>query len=108
MTKFQLTGDNNSESLVVVYDDGEDPVTVPDTHPKFEEIVTLWRSKEADDETVRDLVNVMYGLGQKLSKVTDRVTVTPYAVLFPFHPLMVYISGSVTERIWSSHLQVTL
>lgn len=81
MTNYKLSGDSKGESLVVIYDES-DPVTVPGTHPRFDEILTLLRSGSADDESVETLVDTMGMLGKRLAVITDRVSVTPYAVYF--------------------------
>lgn len=86
MTNYKLSGDNKGESLVVIYD-GEDPVTVPGTHPKFDEILTLLRGGEAYDDEVEALVNENHAMARKLSNVTERVSVTPYAAFFDGDPL---------------------
>lgn len=90
MTNYKLSGDNKGESLVVIYD-GEDPVTVPGTHPKFDEILTLLRGGEAHDDEVEALVNENHAMARKLAFVTERVSVTPYAAFFdgdPLNPVM--------------------
>lgn len=90
MTNYKLSGDNKGESLVVIYD-GEDPVTVPGTHPKFDEILTLLRGGKAHDDEVEALVNENHAMARKLAFVTERVSVTPYAAFFdgdPLNPVM--------------------
>lgn len=86
MTNYKLVGNNKGESLVVVYEH-DDPVTVPDTHPRFTEILDLLRSGNATDESVEILVNTLLVAGKKLSQITDRVSVAPYGVFFDDQPL---------------------
>lgn len=81
MTNYKLSSDTKGESLILIYDDG-DPVTVPGTHPRFQEILELLRSGEAEDEKVKELVNIMHAAGKKLSAITDRISVAPYGVFF--------------------------
>ena len=86
MTNYKLSGDNKGETLVVIYDE-EDPVTVPGTHPKFDEILALLRSGEATDPEVEELVNEASFNARKIAAVTERVSVTPYAAFFDGDPL---------------------
>ena len=81
MTNYKLSSDAKGESLILIYEDG-DPVTVPGTHPRFSEILELLRSGDAEDEPVRELVNIMHAAGKKLSAITDRISVAPYGVFF--------------------------
>jgi hypothetical protein len=81
MTNYKLSSDSKGESLILIYEDG-DPVTVPGTHPRFSEILELLRSGDAEDEKVKELVNIMHAAGKKLSAITDRVSIAPYGVFF--------------------------
>lgn len=81
MTNYKLSSDTKGESLILIYEDG-DPVTVPGTHPRFAEILELLRSGEAEDEQIKELVNIMHAAGKKLSAITDRISVAPYGVFF--------------------------
>lgn len=86
MTAFQLTGDNKGQTLVVLYEDGG-TATVPESHPKFKEILDLVRTKSGEDEDIKLLVNTLHEIGQRLSTVTERISVAPYGVFFDGDPL---------------------
>lgn len=86
MTIYKLCGDTKGESLIVAYEN-EDPVTVPDTHPRFNEILELLRSGKATDDEIQLMVNTLLVAGKKLSSITERVSVAPYGVFFDGEPL---------------------
>lgn len=96
MTQYKLSSDAKGQSLIVVYDE-EDPVTVPGTHPKFDEILGLLRTGNAGDEEVRDLVNLMYAVGRKLSSITERISMTAYGVFFDGDPLRSELAEIISD-----------
>lgn len=100
MTTFSMSGDNRGRTLAIFYQDGTgDSVTIPDSHEKFQEILDLWTSGEADDESIRGLVNSMHAVGQKLSRLSERVTVTSYGVFFDGDPLRGELSDLILTLV---------
>lgn len=98
MTNYKLSGGEKGESLVVVYADGE-PASIPGTHPNFDKILDLLRSGKSDDEAIQTLVNTLHVAGQKLSQLTDRVSVAPYGVFFDGDPLRTELADVLTELL---------
>lgn len=97
MTFFSLvSSDNGEKSLSVMYADGE-LAPVSQTHPNFDAIHDLLLSGEADDESVKHLVNTLYAVGQKLAKVSERVTVAPYGVFFDGDPLRGELADTIVK-----------
>lgn len=97
MTNYSLSTDSNGPNLVIIYDNGSNPVPVPPTHPRFDKILSILRSGEATDEQIEELVDMMGMLGKRLTKVTDRVSVTPYAVFVDGDPLDAGISEVISR-----------
>lgn len=85
------------KSLSIFYEDGGTAV-VPSTHSNFDELIELLMSGQADDESVRNLANTLYSVGQKLSRLSERVTVTDSNVLFDGDPLR----GELADVIFDS------
>jgi hypothetical protein len=98
MTNYKLSGDDKGESLVVVYEDA-DPVTVPGTHPKFDDILALLRSGGATDDAVQNLVNTLLVVGKKLAVLSDRVSVASYGVFFDGDPLRSELADVLLELL---------
>lgn len=96
MTDYSLTEDSKGKSLAIFYDDG-DTVTIPDTHANFDKLVDLFRQGDADDETVQSLANVLQDLGKRMSKISDRVSVTTYGVLFDGDPIRGELSDVILD-----------
>lgn len=103
MTNYKLVGNAKGESLVVVYEN-DDPVTVPDTHPRFNDILELLRSGNATDEAVETMVNTLLVAGRKLSTITDRVSVAPYGVFFDGVPLRTELADVLLEMVKNNQL----
>lgn len=98
MTHYKLSGDSKGESLVVIYED-DDPVTVPGTHPRFDDILARLRSGSATDDEIQNLVNSLLVVGKKLSVLTDRVSVAPYGVFFDGDPLRTELADVLLELL---------
>lgn len=98
MTHYKLSGDSKGESLVVIYEE-DDPVTVPGTHPRFDEILTRLRSGTATDDEIANLVNSLLVVGKKLSVLSDRVSVAPYGVFFDGDPLRTELADVLLELL---------
>lgn len=98
MTHYKLSGDSKGESLVVIYED-DDPVTVPGTHPRFDDILTRLRSGNATDDEIANLVNSLLVVGKKLSVLSDRVSVAPYGVFFDGDPLRTELADVLLELL---------
>lgn len=96
MTNYKLTGDTRGESLVIIYA-SDDPVTIPSSHPKFDEILELLRSGDAEDDQIAELVNEVATIGKRLAALSPRVTVTPYAVMFDNHPLTTVLGETIRD-----------
>lgn len=95
MTEYSLTEDSKGKSLAIFYSDG-DTVTIPQTHSKFETIIGELRTGTSDS-VIRNLVDSMHDLGQKLSKLSERVAVTTYGVLFDGDRLRGELSDTILE-----------
>jgi hypothetical protein len=102
MANYKLSGDSKGETLVVVYEDGE-PVTVPDTHPSFDDILALLRAGDTEDDRVKELVNKLHVVGKKLSEITDRVSVAAYGVFFDGDPLRSELADVILELFKSGN-----
>lgn len=98
MTNYKLSGGEKGESLVVVYADDE-LASVPDSHPRFDEILTLLRTGKADDESVKALVNSLHVAGTKLAALTDRVSITSFGVFFDGDPLRSELAAVLTQLL---------
>lgn len=96
MTKYKLCGDDQGESLVIAYE-GEDPVTVPDTHPRFNDILDLLRTNSATDDAISEMVNTLQVVGKRLAALTDRISIAPYGVFFDGDPLRSELADILLE-----------
>ena len=98
MTMFSIVdASNGGKSLSVFYTDG-DNATVPSTHPKFQDIVDLLLTGTATDEAVKLLVNTLQVVGEKLSELSERVTVTSWGVQFDGDPLRGELADVILEE----------
>lgn len=100
MPNYTLTSstETGAETLTVIYDNG-DCVPVKDTHPNFSKIEALLRSRESTDQEIKMLVNAIYSVGERLSKITDRVSYTDNNVFFDNDPLREELKDVLLEAI---------
>jgi hypothetical protein len=80
MTMFSMAGTTPDRTLSLIYGSG-DTATIPETHPRFDELVTLLLSG-AEDEEVSDLVDVMLAVSKRLEQLSERVSIRGRQVLF--------------------------
>lgn len=101
MTFFSIATPNEGEkSLTVMYQNG-DIVSIPDNHPNFEALVTLLNSGDSSDEAVQLLVNTLQVVGEKMARVSERITVSPWGVFFDGDPLR----GELSDTILRLHAE---
>lgn len=80
MTSFSMAGDAPSRSLSVFYADGNN-ATVPESHLRFQELLDLLISG-AGDSKVKDLVDLMTAIANRLTVLSERVTYVNGSILF--------------------------
>lgn len=83
-TSFTLTGDDQGQSLTVVYSDG-DVSTVTDTHGNFNKILGYLVDtprEQVDESHVRDLADLVYAVGTRLTALSERVSLAGNTLLF--------------------------
>lgn len=80
MTMFSMAGNTPDRSLSLIYATG-DTHTVPESHPRFTELLHLVLSG-ADDEMVKDLVDTMFAVTKRIAQLSDRVSIRGRQVFF--------------------------
>lgn len=96
MTQYSIVKDSNGATVSVFYADGN-TVTIPESHPKFKEIIALLVSGDSTEETVKGLVNVLAETGNRLSRLSERVTVSATNVFFDGDPLRIELADLILE-----------
>jgi hypothetical protein len=91
---FSMAGSTPDRTLSLIYVSG-DTATVPESHPRFEELLSLVLSG-AEDEEVSDLVDVMLAVTKRVSQLSERVSIKGRTVLFDGDP----IHGELSEVLF--------
>jgi hypothetical protein len=94
MTMFSMAGNTPDRTLSLIYVSGN-TATVPESHPRFDELLNLVLSG-AEDEEVSDLVDVMLAVTKRVSQLSERVSVKGRTVLFDGDP----IHGELSEVLF--------
>ena len=94
MTMFSMAGSTPDRTLSLIYVSG-DTATVPESHPRFEELLNLVLSG-AEDEEVSDLVDVMLAVTKRVAQLSERVSIKGRTVLFDGDP----IHGELSEVLY--------
>jgi hypothetical protein len=77
---FSMAGTTPDRTLSVIYATG-DTATIPESHDRFEELLTLLFSG-AEDEEVGDLVDVMLAVTKRMAQLSERVSIRGRSVYF--------------------------
>lgn len=83
-TSFTLTGDDQGQVLSVVFSDGE-LSTIEGTHTNFTKILGYLIDTprdEVDEDHVRDLADLVYAVGTRLTALSERVAMAGNTLLF--------------------------
>ena len=96
MTMFSLSETSNGRSLAIFYNNG-DTDSIGEQHVQFDHVLDLLLSGKADDDTVRDLVNVKKTVDRKLSMLSERVSFDGETVYFDGDPLAGELSEVIVE-----------
>lgn len=91
---FSLTEDAKGKSLAVFFEDG-DTDTIPESHVSFKPILEKLIAGQADDATIRELIQPLKTVAQKMSALSERVSVDGKQVYFDGDPLR----GELSEVI---------
>lgn len=101
MISYSLIADSNGQSLTLVYSDG-DTVTVPQNHPNFTEVRDLILSSnpvDLDENIIKDRLNIVAKVGDRLRAVSDRVRVSGNVLYFDGDPLSNALANHVLRLI---------
>lgn len=85
MTMFSMAGTTPDRTLSIIYGNG-DTATIPETHGRFDELVSLLLSG-AEDGEVSELVDLMLAVSKKLEQLSERVSIKGRTILFDGDPL---------------------
>lgn len=96
MTMFSLTEDNKGKSLAVFFDDG-DTDTIPETHVAFKPILQQLIDGKATDDSIRELIQPLVTVAQKMSALSERVSVDGKQVYFDGDPLRGELSDVIRD-----------
>lgn len=91
---YSLVADKNGRSLTVIFEDGE-TVTVPGSHPHFDDVLMHLLDDAADESWVRSRVDLVRAAGTKLRALSERVRVAGNRLLFDGDE----IDGAIAEHI---------
>lgn len=83
-TSFTLTGDDQGQVLSVVFSDG-DMSTIEGTHPNFSKILGYLvdtPQNSVDEDHIRDLSDLVYAVGTRLTALSERVAMAGNTLLF--------------------------
>jgi hypothetical protein len=92
---FSMAGTSPDRTLSIIYGTG-DTATVPETHGRFDELVTLLLSG-AEDGEVSDLVDVMLAVTKRLEQLSERVSIRGRSVFFDGDQLRGELSDVLVE-----------
>lgn len=81
MTIFSLTEDSKGKSLAIFYGDG-DTDCISETHPSFQNIIDLWFSGDATDDSVHELADILKTVAKRMMSLSERVSVLGKKLLF--------------------------
>lgn len=95
-TQFSITGSEPNRTLSIFFLSDGDTYTLPESHPRFSDLLDTVISG-ADDEEIRDLVDVIKGAARKLSQLSERVSLAGDVLLFDGDPIHGVVVDAVRE-----------
>lgn len=94
---YSLIGDSKGQTLSVVFTDG-DVKSVPSSHANFTKVLGYLVDTavdQADEDHIRDLLNLALAAGTRLTALSERVTLSGNSLFFDGDPLDSALSGHI-------------
>ena len=99
MVMFSIAGSTPDRTLSVFYSNG-DQATIPESHGRYAELQDLCLSGAGDDE-VRELVDIMLAIANKMSDLSERIAYRKGRITFDGDP----VRGELVDIIRDAYEQ---
>lgn len=102
MVMFSIAGSAPDRTLSVFYSNG-DQATVPESHARYAELQDLCLSGAGDDE-VRELVDIMLAIANKMSDLSERIAYRKGHITFDGDPVRGELVDIIRDAYEQDHL----
>lgn len=91
---YNLVSDTNGKTLTLIFSDG-DTTPVSSDHPRYDEIFSAVNDDSLSEDDVRGMVDIVGQVGDHLTALSERVSLSGNSLLFDGDPLR----GEISEHI---------